>query len=215
MQGDVTLVITTYNPNPEWFRKCLDSIPRHLFAETIICDDGSSSSVANATFRHEKNQGIVRSLNDLFERVQTKWVAQLGHDDWFEYDGVMELVMLLDAGFVDADVVHWPYRVQPQQTIWNENDPRIEVMLDHLSVPGASWITKAAWSRIGRFQYDLCEDWEFWIRAVTHKLRFHYFPKIVYNYRSDSHGYWETVGEPNRDRIVKEIREMYGTSVRG
>ena len=97
----------------------------------------------------------------------------------------------------------------PKGWIWAADDSRYETLKKDNSIPGASWVTKEAWERIGKYQYTLCEDWEFWLRAARNNLRFHYFNKIIYNYRSDSHGFCESHVMPNIDKIRKELGEMY------
>jgi glycosyltransferase involved in cell wall biosynthesis len=206
MKSNVTLVIPAYEPNREWFDMCLKSIPDG-FAETILCDDGSYPPIPEATIRHPKNEGLAATKNSGVAAVQTKWVAVLDCDDWFDAEGVAALLSVIDD--IDADIVHFPIRVFPSQWVWKADDARFETMIQDNSIAGVSWFTKAAWQRNGGYQYRLCEDWDFWLRAIKNGMRFHYFPKVVYNYRSNSHGLCEKVVIPNMYEIRKHMREQY------
>ena len=204
----VTVVIPVYNPNREWFEACLASVPQDR-VDVIICDDCSDTPVPEATIRHERNTGPAESWNSCIELATTKWIAPLGHDDSFDSEGLSELLNVIDE--VDADLIHFPVRVFPGPWIWKCEDARLESMLQGNCIPGTTWMTKEAWQRNGKYQYVLCEDWDFLLRAAKTGMRFHYFPRILYNYRSDSHGYYETVVVPNEEKIRKDMREKYGS----
>lgn len=95
---EVTVGVPTYNQNPIFFRKCLESIigqtyPREKI-EIIVMDDGSNnkeevekiSKEFGAKYFYQKNMGIGSARKAIVDKVCSKFIAFCSSDDAYMPD---------------------------------------------------------------------------------------------------------------------------------
>ena len=99
----ISIVIPTYNTNPDHLRACINSIEDQLYPhwEICICDDNSSEDIVRSIlndysstdqriktiFRNE-NGHISNASNDALELATGEYVALLDHDDLLANDAL-------------------------------------------------------------------------------------------------------------------------------
>ena len=99
----ISIIIPTYNTNPDHLRACITSIEGQLYPhwELCICDDNSSKDIVRSIlndysstdprikiiFRNE-NGHISRASNDALELATGEFVALLDHDDLLANDAL-------------------------------------------------------------------------------------------------------------------------------
>lgn len=206
-------VIPTYNPNPIWLDRAVNSAVE-LFDETIVVDDGSTERVSILPkpffllklIIHKTNKGQAEARNTGVREANGDIVAILDDDDYFDKEGVIALKEFIERN-PDNDIYHFHLKMFGDSTgIYGENANPKELM-EHNSIPGISWFKKDLWKELKGFKGREAEDWDFWIRAYKAGKKFIYFPKVVYynNRRPNSLSANWTGGTFNR--IKKEILE--------
>lgn len=204
-----SFVQVSYNPKPEWHEASLKSA-EGLFDEYILVDDGSTPPLEKSTFRHEVNKGIKEARNAAVALAKGEWIASLDDDDEFIRENVEKLKEI--ALTSDADILSFPCQLFGKVTgLWGTYPIMKDIVKDN-QIPSNCWIRKSAWEKIGGYQYEKAEDWDFWARAFKKGLKFQHslFPVYKHRMRSDSvSGNWE--GKV-LDDIRKEIQERYDRS---
>jgi glycosyltransferase involved in cell wall biosynthesis len=211
-----TCVIGTYNPNPSWLDRAVNSA-MGLFDEIVIVDDGStndcvpvawiSTNVAQQIkkIKHDTNKGFYEAKNTAIRNSTGDIIASLDDDDYFNAAGVVELKEFIEEH--DSDVWHFILRQFNESTDLYGQGANPEGLYSHSAIPSQSWFKRSMWEELGGYTYPLAEDWDFWLRAYKRGKRFTYFPRIVYNYnrRSDSlSAQW--TGQ-KFDKIYREVME--------
>ncbi len=194
----VSAIVTCYNQSP-FVVETLESVKAQTYKPTqlIIVDDCSSDdSVAvienwvrengiDCTFiRHQKNQGICKSVNEVLSLATGKYVAMVAADDIWLPDKIARQVQIMesqpdDVGVIYSDAVqidehgqtlpglfiasHWNLPEMPQGHI-------LTSLLDgNFVVPITTLIRKSCYDKVGVYDENLpWEDWDMWMRIARH-----------------------------------------------
>jgi glycosyltransferase involved in cell wall biosynthesis len=95
--GDlVSVIMSTYNEEPEWLEKCIDSILNQTYSHfeflivldnpeneqlKLLLDDYQKKDSRIKIIPNPKNMGLVKSLNTALEHCNGKYVARMDADD--------------------------------------------------------------------------------------------------------------------------------------
>jgi glycosyltransferase involved in cell wall biosynthesis len=208
----VSMIVVCYNQS-RFVVETLESVKAQTYKTTqlIIVDDCSSDdSVAvienwvrkngiDCTFiRHQKNQGICKSLNDVLAVVTGKYVSMVASDDVWLPDKIARQEEIMDAepdhvGVVYSDAfqmdehghtlpdmfiaAHRKLPEMPQGQILN-------VLLEGNFIPGmTTLIRRSCYDQVGLYDENLpWEDWDMWMRLARH-YSFLYSPTPSAKYR--------------------------------
>jgi len=194
----VTMIVVCYNQS-RFVLETLESVKAQTYKNTqlIIIDDCSSDdSVAiidrwlqendiQCTFiRHQKNQGICKSLNDVLAVATGKYISMIAADDVWLPDKIAQQVEIMesqpesvgvlysDAFQMDEDgraspgtyiTTHWKFAETPQGYI-------LDSLLDSNFIPGmTTLIRRSCYDTVGLYDENLhWEDWDMWLRMARH-----------------------------------------------
>lgn len=114
----ISIIVTIYNPQIEYFKECLESIKNQSFSdiEVLLIDDGSEQKVAqicddysNRDDRfityHRENSGVSISSNFGISVAKGDYITFVDHDDIISKD-MCEIII---EEVKDAEVLIWNY----------------------------------------------------------------------------------------------------------
>lgn len=115
MDPKVTVLVTTYNSNPDYLRSALESACSQGYSnkEVLVVDDGSKSDISKITndfdvrLLTDFHKGFPHALHAGMIEARGEYVAVLDHDDVLTPDSValrVEALQSSKAGFVYGDV---------------------------------------------------------------------------------------------------------------
>jgi glycosyltransferase involved in cell wall biosynthesis len=203
-----TCVLNVYNESDTQLKKAFFSIVNQKmhFDEIIVYNDGSTrfetkdaleylrktaEDVTNTriTFLHESNSGVISARNNAAKLVRSDWVIFLDADDELlpsYLEGVYECV----RAFPTAEIVYPDYYVSKkgQVPVRAKSGPTdIRWISKVNTIPHSSFIKLDLFSALGGYSPIAneigAEDWELWVRAALHSVRFVHLnaPGYIYN----------------------------------
>jgi glycosyltransferase involved in cell wall biosynthesis len=208
----VSMIVLSYNQR-QYVLETLESVKAQTYKATqfIIVDDCSTDdSVAiitcwlqenkiDCTFiRHDKNQGICKSLNEALAAATGKYISMLASDDIWLPDKIASQVKLMESlsdhvGVVYSDAFQmdknghalpgmliessWKLTEMPQGQV-------LDVMLTGNFVPGlTALVRRSCYDEVGFYDENLpWEDWDMWMR-IARQFSFAYSPIPSARYR--------------------------------
>jgi glycosyltransferase involved in cell wall biosynthesis len=208
----VTTFICSYNKE-RFVEAALESVRRQTFRdfELIVIDDCStddSVSIIDAWLRrtrfpcrfvrHEANQGVCRTVNEILSMARGRYIASLGADDlWYPkmlesfVRRMVELPSDVCALYGDAEVIDEEGRLNPVRFL--ESNPRFErppegrifhILLEGNFIPSlAAMIRLDCLRAVGGYDESLWfEDWDMWLRLAD-RYAFAFLPGTLARYR--------------------------------
>lgn len=208
----VTVIVLSYN-HSRFILETLESVKAQTYKHTelIILDDCSSDdsvviigrwlrkNAIECTFvRHEKNQGICKSLNDALSHATGKYVSMIASDDLWLPDKIDRQVAIMesqpesvgvlysDAFQIDENGLHLPEMLIASC----RNLPEIpqgqilDALLKGNFIGGqTALIRRRCYDKVGMYDENLpWEDWDMWMRMARH-YSFLYSPMPAAKYR--------------------------------
>jgi glycosyltransferase involved in cell wall biosynthesis len=210
----VNVITLCYN-QARFVLETLESIKAQTYKPTqlIIVDDCSSDdSVAvidtwlqknrlTCTFiRHQKNQGICKSLNEALRVSDGKYISMVASDDLWLPDKIARQVEIMESqpdhvgvvysdafqmdecgrtlpGLLIASSSHWNLPEMPQGRV-------LDTLLRGNFIPGmTTLIRRSCYDTVGLYDESLpWEDWDMWLRIARH-YSFLYSPTPWAKYR--------------------------------
>ena len=208
----VSMIVVCYNQS-RFVVETLESVKAQTYKTTqlIIVDDCSSDdSVAvienwvrkngiDCTFiRHQKNQGICKSLNDVLAVVTGKYVSMVASDDVWLPDKIARQVEIMESqpdhvGVVYSDAFQMDEHGHPLPDMFIAAHrklpemPRgqiLNVLLEGNFIPGmTTLVRRSCYDTVGSYDERLpWEDWDMWLRIARH-YSFLYSPVPLAKYR--------------------------------
>lgn len=196
-RGLVTIVIPTYNDDPDHLTQAVDSAKRQTYEpiEIIVVDDGSTRAGTVATVDdltevkvvRQTNTGLPGARNAGIRQAGGEFILPLDADNWIEPDSVERLVGVLS---VAGDEVVAAY---PRVMVFGAQEGELplpsEVGLGDLAVrnyiDASALFRRADWERVDGYteQSDAPEDWILWIEMLNNGGRMIHVPGAVLHYR--------------------------------
>jgi glycosyltransferase involved in cell wall biosynthesis len=208
----VSTIVVSYNQS-RFVSETLESVKAQTYKNTqlIIVDDCSSDgSVATiehwlkengigcAFIRHQKNQGVCKSLNDALAVADGEYISMVAADDVWLSDKISRQVEIMESqpdyvGILYSDAfqmdehghalsdmfiaAHRDFSEMPQGKILN-------TLLDGNFIPGmTTLIRRSCYDLVGLYDENLpWEDWDMWLRLARH-YSFVYSPMPSAKYR--------------------------------
>ena len=173
---------------------------------------GCRKNRIDCTFiRHQKNQGICKTVNEALSLATGKYISPLACDDVWLPDKIARQVEVMesqsdDVGVIYSDAIqidehghvlpglfiasHWNLPEMPQGRI-------LTSLLDgNFVVPMTTLIRKSCFDNVGVYDENLpWEDWDMWMRIARH-YSFLYSPIPFAKYRLHDKSY--TASDPAR-----------------
>lgn len=200
----ISVVMPTYNPNPEWLRGAIDSVKRQIYPhwELCIADDASSSPETRAVlssyagdarikivFRTE-NGHIAAASNSAIELASGEWIALMDHDDLLPEHALFWVAEAIsshpDAKIIysdedkidDAGERSGPYF----KSDWNLDLFYSHNMFSHLGVFESALLHEVGGFRLGT---EGSQDYDLVLRCIERILpkQIVHIPRILYHWR--------------------------------
>jgi len=206
LQPLISVVMPTYNTNPELLRQTIQSVRNQLYPnwELCIADDFSTNEqvreVIQAEAKEESrirfvfraaNGHISEATNSALELATGSYVAFLDHDDLLSQNALFEVAKVInnnpDVGIIYSDedkINEDDYRYDPYfKPDWNPDLFLGQNFINHLSVYKLELIKKIGGLRVG---YEGAQDWDLAFRVIEQIVdgKIVHIPKILYHWRA-------------------------------
>lgn len=204
----ISVVMPTFNANPEWLRKAIESVQNQIYPNWEICiaDDASTDPAVRAlleTFAEEdsrikvvfreKNGHICAASNSALQLAVGEWVALMDHDDllaetalYYVADAILanpgvQLIYSDEDKIDESGVRASPYF----KCDWNPDLFYSHNMLSHLGVYRKSLIDEVGGFREG---YEGSQDYDLALRCIENLDRrsIYHIPRVLYHWRIHS-----------------------------
>jgi GT2 family glycosyltransferase len=199
----ISIVTPVYNTEPQWLRKCIESVRNQLYPNWELClaDDASTEpwvgrilkDYANRdkrirVTRLPENEGIAGASNAAMKLASGDFVGLLDHDDELAPDALYEVASLLQAKR-DADVIYTDEdKMDPDGTRTQpffKPDWSPEYLLSCMYTCHFTVYRREVLDRIGGFRpgFEGSQDYDLMLRASRETRRIHHVPKVLYHWR--------------------------------
>lgn len=219
IKGLVSILIPAYN-HENYIDDCLESILNQKYdnIEVIVCDDCSKDSTWEhiqsfraamesrgfpyTTYRHETNQGVCRTMNELLRASKGEFIKGIASDDIFadeyaithyveafkadsEADILVGNACLIDGSthLSDIDVTSMEKFYQKEPNFEMDGLLARAYKNNFILASTCSW-RRSIYEVIEPYDENmLFEDWDFNLRAIEAGIRFKYLPDCLAAYR--------------------------------
>jgi O-antigen biosynthesis protein len=204
----VSIILPTYNSNPEWLIKAIESVRHQIYPnwELCIADDASThpdvrpildryareDSRIKVTFR-KKNGHISETSNTALNLASGDWIALLDHDDLLSEHALFWVVKAINENpnvqliYSDEDKIdEKDVRKEPYfKSDWNVDLFYSHNMFSHLGIYRASLVKKIGGFRVG---FEGSQDYDLALRCIERikPNQIHHIPHILYHWRTHS-----------------------------
>lgn len=200
----ISIVTPVYNPDPDFFRQCIESVQSQTYTNWQLClvDDASTDANTRELMKEyaknderivckfrKKNGHISKTSNDGVKIADGEFIALLDNDDILWPNALYEVVKALnndktiDFIYSDEDKItedrheHLGPFFKPD---WNPEFLRSVNYITHFAV-----IRKKIVDEVGGFrsQFDGAQDWDLFLRVSRKTENIHHIAKILYSWR--------------------------------
>jgi len=194
----VSIIIPCYN-QAQYLVEAAESVICQTYSniEIIIVNDGSPDNTQEVAEKLQKkypekiqilsqeNAGLVSARNNGIKEASGKYIVSLDADDKLYKEMINKCVQTSQQH--NADIVYTGYQgfgISDRVNMWTafeETNPLYATPCGALA-----FIKKRVWEVTGGYKssmHDGYEDWEFWINAYKHNMKFVHIPEKLYYYR--------------------------------
>jgi glycosyltransferase involved in cell wall biosynthesis len=201
----ISVLMPTYNSNPDWLRQAIESVRQQIYPhwELCIADDASTDKAIRpiledyaaldprikVVFR-EQNGHISAASNSALELVTGEWVALLDHDDLLAEHALFWVVHAINNRlhakliYSDEDKIDQSgRRFAPYfKCDWNVDLFYAHNMICHLGVYKTDLIRSIGGFRVG---FEGSQDYDLALRCIEQIKddEIHHIPRVLYHWR--------------------------------
>lgn len=229
----ISVVMPTYQPNPQWLQEAVDSVRKQIYPhwELCIADDASPGAETKALLQalaakdqrirvvyRQQNGHISAASNSAVAIAQGEWIALLDHDDILTADALARVAEYInrypDAGVIYSDedkISESGERFNPYfKPDWNPDLFLSQNMISHLGVFRQSLVEAVGGFREGM---EGSQDYDLALR-ITERLKpsqIIHIPKVLYHWRVHSGSTALSAGVKNYalDAGARAIKEHF------
>jgi len=201
----ISVVMPTYNPNPEWLSEAIESVRQQIYPywELCIADDCSTNPEIRPLLERfaasdprikvvyrERNGHISAASNSALELAGGEWIALMDHDDllpahalYWVADAINKQpearLIYSDEDKIDAS----GQRSSPYfKCDWNRDLFYSHNLITHLGVYAASLVREINGFRAG---FEGAQDYDLALRCIERIApeQIHHIPRILYHWR--------------------------------
>lgn len=237
-QPKISILVPTYNPEPEHLRECIESVIAQTYFnwELCIADDASPDASVVKTIKEyaaldpriklnarPENGHICAASNSALELATGDYVSLLDHDDILWPNALYEIVKTLndypetELIYTDEDKLELDGQTHSEPFFkpdWNPDFLRTCNYITHFAT-----LKKGLMEDIGGFRpgTEGAQDWDVFLRATEATDKIFHIPKIVYSWRksltstamtADAKGY----AYENQKKVMQNDIERRGYS---
>lgn len=202
----ISILLPTYNPNPEWLRAAVDSVKAQIYPHWQLCiaDDASTDAGVGALLdtlsageprlcvvRRQRNGHICAASNSALELASGEFVALLDHDDTLAEHA---LLLVAEAArrfpraqllYSDEDLLGPDGRRESPyfKPDWNPDLGLAQNMICHLAAFRRPLLQEVGGFRVG---YEGAQDHDLVLRCVERLAadQIVHIPHVLYHWRS-------------------------------
>jgi glycosyltransferase involved in cell wall biosynthesis len=203
----ITAVVGAYNAE-RWIGETVGAIlsQTHRPDEVIVVNDGSTDETASELARFgdeirvvtQQNGGCPAAFNGGFAQAGGDYVAMCGADDVWAPDKLERQVAALVAhpevdlsfgGAQNFGVVEGPWPHAPGEGVLDSREFLRVLYGRNIVCASSMLIRRSLYQRLGPFvecaagERFACDDYDYWLRALTSGAVFHYDSRLHVNYR--------------------------------
>jgi len=235
----VSIIIPVYNRD-KYIKQGLDSILDEDYPnkEIVIINDGSTDNTDSVIkdwikqhqndikviYKSRENKGFIRTLNELIDVSNGKYIVFFGSDDYLKNNGIRKryeylknhpdkLMVLADCNLIDeeSNLIYESTLIsvgKVNKKLLFDNEGMKKFMILNGFTPGATLMAnKKIYSLLGKYDESLhAEDWVYYIKAVSKNL-LGYIDEIVSAYRVHSNNMCAS------DTIITVTKEHYKVAI--
>lgn len=204
----ISVVMPTYQPNPQWLHEAVDSVRNQIYPnwELCIADDASPDPEVKAWLNdltrtdsrirvvyREQNGHISAASNSALAIASGQWVALLDHDDILPADALARVAECInqhpDAGVIYSDedkINEHGERLNPYfKPDWNPDLFLSQNMVSHLGVFRRDLIEAVGGFRLG---LEGSQDYDLALRIIEQlePRQIIHIPRVLYHWRVHS-----------------------------
>lgn len=242
----ITVAIPAYNA-ADWIGETLESVLAQtvLPDEIVVVDDGSKDETAAVVERYgdrvrlirQDNGGASAAYNRCFREATSEYVAMCPADDlWEPHKIEWQRASITADPTIDVAFGHARYFGledrdfgRPVTVGSQPHEQFVAAMFEgNLVAAPSALVKRSLYLQLGPFREDLaCEDYEFWMRALTARARFFYDPRLMVRLRQHGanissqalsmwtmnfqiHSQYKDLGQPKVAEIIlaRDLRAM-------
>lgn len=194
--GTVSIIIPTYNEDPEHLLQAVDSALAQTYpeVEVIVVDDGSTrpdtlktlTSLSGVTLIRQPNTGPGGAMNSGARRASGEFILSMGGDDWIE-SGVVRMLVGAMSGNEIVGAYPSVRRFGAAQGV--QRAPAV-VRFEDIAITNQVVATclyrRSLWEQVGGYhKVDfVSEDWLMWLKVLGHtRGMMVQVPEAVLHYR--------------------------------
>ena len=201
----ISVMMPTYNPNPEWLMEAIESVRNQIYQnwELCIADDASTDknihpilerymrvdSRIKIKFR-QQNGHISAASNSALELVSGKWVALLDHDDLLSEDALFWVADAIsqhpNIGLIysDEDKINEKSR---RLSAYFKCDWNVDLFYSHNLISHLGVYRSDIFKMIGGFRLGLegSQDYDLALRFIEHidSKQIYHISRVLYHWR--------------------------------
>lgn len=201
----ISVVMPTYNSNPEWLAAAIESVRRQIYPnwELCIADDASSDNTTGSILdryarqdarikvvMRPQNGHISAASNSALDLATGEWVALLDHDDLLSEHALFWVVDAMNKNpavsliYSDEDRIdeggrrYGPYF----KCDWNEDLFYSHNMISHLGIYRTDILREIGGFRLGM---EGAQDYDLALRYIEkiEPNQIHHIPRVLYHWR--------------------------------
>lgn len=225
----VSILLPTYNTNPEYLTRCIESVLAQTYDNWELCisDDASPSAETRRTIkRFEKKYDNIRatfnktnghisaSSNVALKMAKGEFISLLDHDDILPPNALYEAVKVIneqpdidliytDEDKIDSEGNHIEPFFKPD---WSPNFLNSCNVITHFATIRAEVMREIGGFTIGTHG---AQDWDLFLRITQQTQKVYHIPKILYHWRkSETSTAMNADSKPyayiNQKRVLRE-----------
>ena len=200
----ITIIVTTYNSDLNYFSECMYSIINQSYKNTeiLIIDDFSSKKNYLAlksllkkkfkdnrikVYQNKKNYGVSKSLNQGINFSKGKYITWCSYDDYFHHNKILlqyNKIKNLDNTIVSCNsfVKYQNYNFFRKVNYEFLSTNKDSLILSDKFSGGTFLIPKKIIIKCGKFNEKLkfTQDYDMWLRFYDHNIKFANLNKYLF-----------------------------------
>lgn len=202
----LSVLIPTYNTQPQHLRECLDSVVNQTYTNWEICiaDDASTDQLTKDVISEyadryeniraifsETNNHIAISSNNALAMARGEFISLLDHDDLLQPNALYETVSIINS-YPAADLIYSDedklesdeFHVEP----FFKPDWSPDLLYSCNYITHFATLSRRIMNQVGGFREGTegAQDWDLFLRVTALTSEIHHISKILYTWRKSA-----------------------------
>jgi O-antigen biosynthesis protein len=198
----ISVITPVHNTHAPWLKEAVDSVRQQAYEnwELMLIDDGSTapetlqflaelegSDSRIRILRLDQSQGISAASNAGIEAAHGDWLGFLDHDDLLEPDALYQTAKWLQEN-PETDVIYSDEDKLTEEGLGSpclKPDWSPDFFLSYNYICHFTTVRRELVRELGGFRskYDFAQDYDLYLRLMSHTRRIHHVPRVLYHWR--------------------------------